>query len=106
MIAIIGDIHGCYFTLRELVENIREKYPSIKIYSVGDLVDRGNFSYEVVEFVKSQNIRFTPGNHDYMFYYFVKQYNNKMAKAWLHNGSEKTLASYNSHADGVQNTWI
>jgi len=101
MIAVIGDIHGCYYTLKELFEKIRDKYPSIKIYSVGDLVDRGNFSYEVVEFIKSQDIRFTPGNHDYMFYYFVRQSNNQMAKAWLHNGSEKTLISYNRHNEGV-----
>ena len=101
MIAVIGDIHGCYYTLTELVEKINDKYPSIKIYSVGDLVDRGNFSYEVIEFVKSQNIRFTPGNHDYMFCYFIRQPGSQMANVWLYNGYEKTLASYNRHNDEV-----
>src|SRR3989339_749867 len=72
MVAVIGDIHGCLNTLRNLVEQIRQKYPSIEIFSVGDLVDRGNFSYEVIEFIKSEKIKFTAGNHDYMMYYFIK----------------------------------
>ena len=101
MIAIIGDIHGCLNTLKELVDKINDKYPSIDIYCVGDLVYRGNFSYEVIEFVNSRNIRFTPGNHDYMFYFYMKQSNNQMARAWLHNGCEKTIASYNRNNDKV-----
>ena len=101
MIAVIGDIHGCYFTLKNLVKQIRDKYPSIKLYSVGDLVDRGNFSYEVIEFLKSEDIKFTPGNHDYMFCYFIRQSQNKMAKAWLYNGYERTLESYKQHNDEV-----
>ena len=51
MIAVIGDIHGCYLTLVELYAQILKKYPDIEIYSVGDLIDRGNKSFEVMEFV-------------------------------------------------------
>ena len=55
MIAVIGDIHGCYLTLVELYEQILKKYPDIKVYSVGDLVDRGNKSFEVMEFIIENN---------------------------------------------------
>ena len=48
MVAVIGDVHGCYYTLKQLVEKIKAKYPDISIYCVGDLVDRGNFSCEVI----------------------------------------------------------
>ncbi len=51
MIAVIGDVHGCYYTLKQLVDKIRKKYPAISIYCVGDLVDRGNYSFEVIDFV-------------------------------------------------------
>jgi serine/threonine protein phosphatase 1 len=47
MIAVIGDIHGCFLTLQKLVQKLKTDFPRITIYSVGDLVDRGNFSYEV-----------------------------------------------------------
>ncbi|MCZ7612088.1 MAG: metallophosphoesterase [Ignavibacteriaceae bacterium] len=52
MVAVIGDIHGCFHTLRKLYDLILTKYPDIPVCAVGDLVDRGKFSYEVVEFIK------------------------------------------------------
>ncbi len=71
MVAVIGDIHGCFHTLRELVHNIRDKYPEAVIYSVGDLVDRGKYSLETIEYIKRSEIKFTPGNHDLMFAHFL-----------------------------------
>ncbi len=96
MVAVIGDIHGCYFTLKELVSQIKQKYPNIEIYSVGDLVDRGNFNYEAVDFVISEKIKFTPGNHDYMFYHFIHYPGSEMGSIWIHNGSETTVRSYSN----------
>lgn len=97
MVAVIGDIHGCLNTLQNLVLNIHRNYPTIEIYCVGDLIDRGNFSYEVVEFVNSEKIKFTPGNHDLMMYYFIKHPTNEIGRPWPHNGYEPTLISYNDH---------
>lgn len=97
MVAVIGDIHGCLNTLQNLVSNIHRTYPTIEIYCVGDLIDRGNFSYEVVEFVNSEKIKFTPGNHDLMMYYFIKHPTNEIGRPWPHNGYEPTLISYNDH---------
>lgn len=101
MLAVIGDIHGCYFTLKKLVEGIKHKYPAIPIYSVGDLIDRGNFSFEVFEFVLKEKIFFTPGNHEYMFYYFIRHPNSAMGDAWLYNGSDATIRSYNGRMNKV-----
>ena len=95
MVAVIGDIHGCFNTLKKLVEEVRSKYPAISIYSVGDLVDRGNFSSEVIDYIVAEGIKFTPGNHDYMFYHFVYQPFSGMGTAWLYNGYETTMSSYN-----------
>lgn len=102
MIAVIGDIHGCFFTLEEIYKRIRSKYKDISIYCVGDLIDRGNFSYDVVEFVKKEKINFTSGNHDLMFYYFVKKPHSEMASSWLYNGYEKTMASYEEHFEEIK----
>lgn len=101
MIAVIGDIHGCFNTLKDLVSKIKKKYPSVNLYCVGDLVDRGNFSYEVMEFIIRRKIKFTPGNHDYMFYYFIKFPKNHLGRAWLYNGYETTLASYNNRYEKI-----
>ncbi|MBU0561936.1 MAG: metallophosphoesterase [Bacteroidetes bacterium] len=101
MIAVIGDIHGCYYTLIELFNKIKVKYQNIPLYCVGDMVDRGNHSFEVMKFVISEGIKFTPGNHDYMFLYFFKDPTSIFARSWVFNGSETTLESYESHEDDV-----
>lgn len=101
MVAVIGDIHGCYHTLVELYNRIREKYSRIPIYTVGDLVDRGNHSYEVIKFVLDEKILFTPGNHDYMFYHFFKDPSSVFARSWIYNGNEMTLESYEEHEEAL-----
>ncbi len=101
MIAVIGDIHGCYYTLLELVRQIEKKYPEAEIISLGDLVDRGNHSYEVVDFIMEEEIRFVPGNHDYMFYHFFKYPTSAFARSWVFNGNEATLESYVEHEDEI-----
>jgi len=94
MVAVIGDVHGCYYTLKQLVEKIKNKYPDINIYCVGDLVDRGNNSFEVIEFVVAEKIQLTIGNHDFMFYSNMRDPFSLMAKSWNYNGAETTLTSY------------
>lgn len=101
MIAVIGDVHGCFYTLQNLVEKIRKRYSHIAIYCVGDLVDRGNYSSEVLEYVISEKIVFTPGNHDYMFYASFREPTSLMAKSWKYNGAETTLKSYLNKNDKI-----
>lgn len=96
MLAVIGDIHGCFHTLEKLYNEIISKYPGIPICAVGDLVDRGKNNFEVIEFVKKNRITFTAGNHDLMFYYFIKHPSSPLGKSWVYNGSETTLDSYSN----------
>jgi serine/threonine protein phosphatase 1 len=96
MVAVIGDIHGCYHTLKKLHSLILKKFPDIPVCAVGDLVDRGKFSYEVVEYIKKNKITFTAGNHDLMFYYFIKHPSSLLGRTWVFNGSETTLDSYSN----------
>ena len=101
MVAVIGDVNGCFYTLLELYQIIIKNYPGIKVYTVGDLVDRGNNSYQVIDFIKKNNILFTPGNHDYMFYHFFKDPTSIFARSWVFNGNEPTLDSYDAYEGAV-----
>jgi len=47
-IYLIGDVHGCYKTLCALIDRLPRGADS-KICFVGDLIDRGNGSFEVVQ---------------------------------------------------------
>jgi serine/threonine protein phosphatase 1 len=103
MVAVIGDIHGCYKTFLALLDKVYEKYPDILVYCVGDLVDRGNYSFEVVKYFmeNKDKVRFTIGNHDVMFYAYIKEPNSLLGRAFLYNGSEQTLSSYLNHSNHV-----
>jgi serine/threonine protein phosphatase 1 len=54
-----------------------------------------------MEYVLRKKILFTPGNHDYMFYYFIKFPKSHLGRAWLYNGYETTLASYNNRYEKI-----
>jgi serine/threonine protein phosphatase 1 len=91
-IAVIGDIHGCINTLRALYEKIINF--TTEIYSVGDLVDRGNFSKEVVEFCIKNEILCVRGNHEDMLINAVEKPNEKTIYLHFNNGGKKTFHSY------------
>jgi serine/threonine protein phosphatase 1 len=101
MIAVIGDIHGCYYTLIELYDLVKIKYPEIEIYSVGDFYDRGKHSLKVVDFIKEKSIKFTPGNHDYMFWHFFEKPSSVFSQTWAYNDSGPVLASYEEYENKV-----
>ena len=49
---IIGDVHGCYFELRALLEEIGLR-PSDRLFFVGDLITKGPAHREVLDFVRA-----------------------------------------------------
>ena len=68
-ILIIGDVHGCIAELKLLIENAIHEHNQSQnfraIIIVGDLVNKGPQSAEVVKFVRTHHNIFTVrGNHD------------------------------------------
>ena len=98
-IYIISDVHGCYKTLKALINQFPNKENS-KIVFVGDLIDRGASSCEVVKFIMDNNYDCVLGNHEEMFLEFAPTRENEDlsdSKYWLFNcGGEETLKSYTS----------
>ncbi|OGV34550.1 MAG: bis(5'-nucleosyl)-tetraphosphatase (symmetrical) [Legionellales bacterium RIFCSPHIGHO2_12_FULL_35_11] len=62
----IGDIQGCFDGLRRLLDKIDYDEKLDKLWLVGDLVNRGPHSLEVLRFIKNLPIKpiITLGNHD------------------------------------------
>jgi bis(5'-nucleosyl)-tetraphosphatase (symmetrical) len=62
----IGDVHGCFLTLRRLLRRISYDPRCDRLWLVGDLVNRGPRSLEVLRWAADQGDRLTVvlGNHD------------------------------------------
>jgi serine/threonine protein phosphatase 1 len=61
---VIGDIHGCFVELKRLLVEVGES-PDDVLVSVGDLVDRGPESPEVVRYFRERpNTHVIVGNHE------------------------------------------
>ncbi|HVR98778.1 MAG TPA: symmetrical bis(5'-nucleosyl)-tetraphosphatase [Thermoanaerobaculia bacterium] len=62
----IGDIHGCFYTLQNLLRRIRFRPSSDRLWLVGDLVNRGPRSLAVLRWAAEMGDRIVVvlGNHD------------------------------------------
>lgn len=63
---VIGDVQGCYDTLMALLDKINYRPAQDQLWFVGDLVNRGPRSVDVLRYLRSQGERVTAvlGNHD------------------------------------------
>ncbi len=63
---LIGDVQGCYGALQRLLKSINFSLDKDRIFFLGDVVNRGNKSLEVLEFIQAHpdNISMVLGNHD------------------------------------------
>jgi serine/threonine protein phosphatase 1 len=94
----IGDIHGCFNTFRTLLEQKIQIKEGDKIILLGDYIDRGTQSKEVIDYIidlKEKGVDIVPllGNHEAML---LDAYNNEgLTSKWIQNGGSETLKSFN-----------
>jgi serine/threonine protein phosphatase 1 len=94
---VIGDVHGHYDGLMALLDNIALTSED-EIYFLGDLIDRGPQSAQVVNFVKDNKYPCLLGNHEQMLLNILTSQERSSAtmQAWLYSGGQATVASYKS----------
>lgn len=99
---VIGDVHGCYHELKELISTLEtegEYRRGIdKLVFLGDYIDRGNNSRLVIEFIRNlqkenDNVIALMGNHEDM----LLNYLDKGDDNWLWNGYSSTMDSYEGY---------
>ncbi|QQE65404.1 serine/threonine protein phosphatase [Leptolyngbya sp. BL0902] len=98
---IIGDIHGHYGGLQVLWRLIAPTAAD-QVYFVGDLIDRGPRSAEVVEFVRHHAAGCVRGNHEQLLIDAMgsgEEDGTRLSalEGWLYSGGQATLNSYEAH---------
>lgn len=90
-IIIIGDIHGCFKTFKALLKQLPK---NITVYLVGDFIDRGPKSKQMVDFlIKHPKIKSVMGNHEQMMIQALCNFPGAF-QDWMNNGAQDTLNSY------------
>ena len=81
---VIGDLHGCYKHLMDKLLDVNFNEEVDRVFSVGDLVDRGPESLECLRLTKEPWFHAVMGNHeDMMFNVYCKKWNPRL---WFMNG--------------------
>lgn len=99
----IGDVHGCLDLLDDLLSRIEAEIaanpkPRTSIVFLGDIIDRGPASAQVVERLRTYSppgasAHFVMGNHEEVMLR-VLQGETDMLSGWLRFGGAETLKSY------------
>ncbi|MGE0021684.1 MAG: metallophosphoesterase family protein [Draconibacterium sp.] len=93
----IGDIHGCFDSFKELVEIKIQLQKNDKLVMLGDYIDRGPDSKEVVDFIiglleNGYDVIPLMGNHEAMLLDAFED--KKNISRWIQNGGNETLKSF------------
>lgn len=93
----VGDIHGCSDPLIELIEQKIKLRKGDRLVLLGDYVDRGKNSKEVVDYIldlKQKGFDVIPliGNHEAMLLDSLD--NEQLQNNWFLNGGYETLYSF------------
>jgi serine/threonine protein phosphatase 1 len=108
---VIGDVHGCVFTLEQLLARIRSIDARPQLFFVGDYLDRGKNSRQTLDKIielQSQGAVCVRGNHDDVLDYIVNGQSmskpsewvtipptmEKIISWWIQHGLTETYESY------------
>lgn len=94
---VIADTHGCINTLKSLLEEQIGISKDDNIYFLGDYIDRGQCSAQLVEYLinlQADGYKLFPlrGNHEHMI--IDSMFSTSAYKLWMINSGVLTLESY------------
>lgn len=94
---VVGDIHGCYKSLYNLLTEIIKINKNDHLYFLGDYIDKGRNSKKVVDFIielliKGYNVKCLLGNHEQMLIESMDK--SSTFSSWYKAGGKNTLFSF------------
>ena len=103
----IGDIHGCYEKLRELMDRLPYEPGKDRLVFLGDYIDRGSDSARVLDYLcqlreDNPNMICLLGNHEYLLLEYSRNHDPVLLPYLRKMGVDATVNSY--QPDGGFNT--
>jgi len=84
---VVGDIHGMFSLLESQLDYISFNHAIDRVFSVGDLIDRGPESHRVLEFLNQPWFHSIKGNHEMML--IEAKHKKTHYRSWIkNNGGE------------------
>ena len=71
---VIGDLHGCFELLETLMKAVDFDTSKDRLFSVGDLIDRGPDSLRCLQLIEQPWFHAVMGNHEAMMLEFFQRY--------------------------------
>jgi len=94
----ISDIHGCYDTFVRLLKRVSYQPGQDTLILLGDYVDRGHSSKEVMELIMEMvsypRVIALRGNHDHRFWELMTGADFSVKDRFIHHGGWETMKSY------------
>ena len=87
---VVGDVHGCFRTLEALLEEVSFQTGRDRLFSVGDLIDRGPHSTDAIEWLVDGRIHAaTMGNHENALIGFLMGRSTDVYEPWWRNLADR-----------------
>lgn len=103
---VIGDTHGCYNEFSMLMKKIQPDLSRDKLVMLGDYIDRGYQSCEMVNSIVElqqeygkDHVVLLRGNHEQM----AIDYYKRNSGSFLYNGCDTTFMSFKRNNDSLEN---
>ncbi|MDZ7628755.1 MAG: metallophosphoesterase [Parvularculaceae bacterium] len=85
---VVGDLHGCIAEFDRLLRRIGFDFQKDRMFSVGDLVDRGPESMECLRLLRESWFFAVKGNHEDMMLQAIECNLRAGAELWINNGGD------------------
>jgi serine/threonine protein phosphatase 1 len=83
---VVGDIHGWFNVAYKNMENLKFDPEKDRLFCLGDLIDRGPYSKDVLKWLDQKSVYSIKGNHEQMMYEFFHGIDWKIDYPEKHGG--------------------
>lgn len=101
---VVGDLHGTYDPLLALLDRVRFDTTRDRLFSVGDLIDRGDQSMECLSLLNEPWFYAVRGNHDDMLLSALSCFDSALHTSadFLYNGGQWAFDLNDEQMDALQ----